>query len=59
MSKFKSVITIFNIRETCLSQSTGETADELIDTYNMSIKDIVDKHEPEQVKVVTLRSHVP
>ena len=27
-----------DIRETCLSQSTGETAEELIDTYNMSIK---------------------
>ena len=48
-----------DIRETCLSQSTGDTADELIDTYNMSIKDIVDKHATEQVKVITLRPYAP
>ena len=37
-----------DIRGTCLSQSTDEGVDELIDTYNMNIKDIVDQHEPEQ-----------
>lgn len=33
---------------------TDEDADELLNTYNISSKDIVDKHAPKQVKVITL-----
>ena len=56
------ILTLSILRKTFekhVSQSTGEIAEELIDTYNMSIKDIVNKHAPKQVKIITLRPHAP
>ena len=48
-----------DLRKALLSQTTDESANELLSAYNMNIKTNVAKHAPEQVKAITLRSYEP
>ena len=53
----KSAILGKTYEKACFSQSTDEVVDVLIDTYDVNVKDNVDKHAPKQVKVTTLCSY--
>ena len=41
----------------CFSQLADQDVDELVDTYNMNIKDSVDKYAPEQIKLHCVHMH--